>query len=167
MDLINYILILITSFLGLIIGILLSNMAVEEITTAEKYLKYLNIIIVPTIIIIAAYSINIIYTTIFAATILTLLIIYRDKYDYTWTYACMGALIYISTLGRNVLETTIIIFIYGISIATIEAAKQFRNPINNKIKNTENYTLIKKVLSKYSYYILTGIIFYTVFTYII
>ena len=167
MDLLSYSLFLIASFLGLLTGMILSNMAVEEITKASRYLKYLNIIIVPTVIIIAAYSINSMFAIISSAIILVLLIIFRDRYDYLWVYACMGALIYLSTLGKYPFETAIMIFIYGLSIATIESSRHFKEKINGKIRLSENKVLIKKLSSRYAYYLLIGMIFYVVFTYFI
>jgi len=167
MDLLTYSLLLIASFLGLSIGIILSNMAVEEITRVSKYLKYLNIFLVPLIIFMAVYSISILYAIIFASIALLLLIIFRNRYPYSLTYACMGALMYISTLGKNSLDTAIIISVYGLSIATIEASRHFKNRLNGQIKSSENISLMKKILSKYFYYLLVGIIFYVVFSIVI
>ncbi len=167
MDIIHYLLLLIFSFSGIIIGILLSNMAVEEIKDATKYLKYLNIIILTLIILISTYSTNKLYSIIITTIILTTLIITINRQYNKWSYASLSALLYISTLNAQAIYITILIFIYGISIITIDANKYFKNKINGKIKSYENIELIKKSLLKYHYYLLVGIIVYTVFTYLI
>jgi|GEM_PF-3364813 hypothetical protein len=167
MDLLIYLAVLIASFLGLFIGIFISNTAIEEIKQSSKYLKYLNIILAPIIIFIATFQIHKTYSAIFTAIVLLALIITRNKYNDAWIYAGMGALIYISTISQEIINVAIIIFIYGISIATINASKHFKHQINGQVKISENITLIKKILIKYSYYPIIGIIFFIVFSYVL
>jgi len=166
MDTLIYTSIMFASFLGLIIGIIISNMAFEEISHVSKYLTYLNIAIVPTIILITTYTINIIYSLIFTSVAIILLILFREKYNNAWTYSCMGALLYISTLNNETLNTAVLIFIYGVSIATINASN-LKQRTDGKIKFSENVLLTKKLLSKYSYYLLVGMAFFIVFSYIL
>jgi hypothetical protein len=167
MELLNYVLLSIVSFLGLLIGILISNMTIEEITHASKYLKYLNLILVPLIVLISTFKINRIYSIIFTSIILITLTITREKYNDAWTYTTMGALLYVATVSQELLQVTTLIFLYGISIATINASTHFKNKINGQIKFGENIQLIKKILAKYSYYLLVGIIFFVVFSYVL
>jgi len=167
MDIINYALILILSFLGTFIGIILSNIAIEEITHVKKYATYANILLVSLIILLSIYSINKIYAIILAIISLVVSILSKNKCDNKWTYAAMGALLYISTINKEILYVTILIIIYGASSVTIDATKHFKNKINGQIKSSENTKLITKTLSKYSWYLLVGIIFYITFTYIL
>jgi len=167
MDIINYVLILIISFLGIPIGILLSNIAIEEINSAIKYLKYLNIILISLIILIAIYPFNKIYSIILASIFLIILLISKNKDNNRWTYSSTSALLYISIFKGETLIIATLIFIYGISIVTIDTTKHFKNKINRQIKLIDNIDLIKKTLSKYSYYLLIGSIFYIIFAYII
>jgi hypothetical protein len=171
MDIINYSLILLISFLGTIIGIILSNIALEEISSITQYLKYLNILLIVIIIAISTYSINIIYSIILSCVIAIMLIIAKNNEGNTWTYASMGALLYLSTINTateniSALYTTILIFIYGASITTIDANDYFKNKINGQITFEQNTKLIKKIIPKYSLYLLVGITFYILTKYI-
>ena len=167
MDLLIYVIIMFASFLGLIIGVILSNIAIEEISHASVYLKYLNIIIVPTIILVATFKINIIYSIIFTSVAGILIVLVREKYNDAWTYSCMGALLYISTLSDETLNIAMLICIYGMSIATINANNHFKKKINEQIKFSENVSLIKKMLGKYSLFLIVGMMFYVTFSYIL
>ena len=167
MDVLNYLLIVVTSFLGLFIGIFVSNSAVEEIKNASKYLKYLNIAIVPLIILIATFEINKLYSLIFTGIVLIALIVARNKYNDAWTYAGMGALLYVSTISQQTLNVAVLIFIYGFSIATINASMHFKKQINGQIKFSENISLVKKILIKYPYYLIVATVFFVIFTYVL
>jgi hypothetical protein len=167
MELISFALLLIASFLGLLIGIILSNMAIEEIDHVSKYLKYVNIILVPAIILSAAYSVHAFYSIIFSVIALLIGIIFRNKNIDLWIYTCLGIAIFISTLGTGILNAAIFMTIYGASIATIEASKQFKNKINGRITSKDNKTLVKRLLSRYSFYLLVGMVSYVVFEYLI
>jgi len=158
---------MITSFLGLLIGIIISNIAIEEITHASKYLKFLNIILVPIIVLLATFQINRLYSIIFASIILITLIISRKKYNDAWIYASMSALLYVATISQELLDVASLIFVYGISIATINASTHFKKKINRQARFKENVLLIKKIFCKYSYYLIIGIIFFVVFSYIL
>jgi len=167
MELLRFVLLLVSSFLGLMIGMIVSNMAVEEISNASRYLRYLNIFLAPLIILVSTYVLYQWYSVIFSVAVLLLLIIFRSRSLNLWIYAGMGAMIYMSTLRAGSLNAAILITLYGISIATIEASMHFKNRLNGWIKSSENFALAKKMLSKYSYYLLIGIASYAVFTYIV
>lgn len=158
---------MVTSFLGLLMGIITSNMAIEEITYASKYLKYLNLILVPLIVFIATFEIHKVYSIIFASITLIALILSREKYNDAWTYASVGALLYLATIGQEILTVATLIFVYGVSIATINASIHFKKKVSGQIRFTENISLVKKILGKYSYYLFVGIIFFVVFSYIL
>jgi hypothetical protein len=155
-------LILITSFLGIFAGIILSNFAVEEIENTSKYLRILNIIIVPVIIFIATYTINITYSLIATSIIAIATIIIHNKIETKWIYSTTGIALYLSTFGSKTLETAILIFIYGISIVTIDASKFFKKKILGEITQKENIALIIKSVKRYSAYIFIGLIVYAV-----
>ncbi|MGV8087032.1 MAG: hypothetical protein ACP5N1_05350 [Candidatus Woesearchaeota archaeon] len=150
-------------------GIVLSNIAIEEITSIAKYLKYINILAISSIILLSIYPFNKIYAILITLTTIIILSIIKEKNYAKWTYASLGALIYVSTLNESKLYSlyiAIIIFIYGMSIATIDANKHFKNKINGQIKRSENKLLIKKIFSKYALYPIIGMTFYIVFTYV-
>jgi hypothetical protein len=167
MEFLIYLLVLIASFLGLLIGIIISNMTIEEITHAAKYLKHLNVLLVPLIMFLATFKISIIYSIIFSSIMFIALIIFRKKYDDAWTYAGMGAILYVAMNSKEMLNIIVLIFIYGISIATINASTHFKKKVNGQIKLSENISLVKKILSKYSYFLFVGIIFFVIFSYIL
>lgn len=166
MEIINYMLILVLSFLGTFTGIILCNIAVEEIKSITKYLKYLNILLIVLIILIATYDINKIYSIILTIIAFTILVLIKNNYENRWIYSSMAALLFLSTLNKESLVITILIFIYGISVVTIDATKHFKNKINGQIKSSENTSLIKKTLYKYCPYLIIGIAFYIITTYI-
>jgi hypothetical protein len=163
METLIYILTLFITFLGLLIGIILSNIAIEEITRVSKYLKYLNITIIPLIVLMASYNINKIFSIIFTCLTLAMLIIFRDRYNESWTYSCMGAIFFVSTISKEVLHVAILIIVYGISAATIEASILFKKKTNEHVSFAENVQLVKKIFNKYAFYLLVGIIFFAVF----
>jgi len=167
MNILIYAIAMIVSFLGLLVGIILSDIAIEEINRVSIYLKYLNIILVPIIIGVATYDINKLYSIIFSGITLGILFILRNKYNDAWAYSCIGALLYVSTLSNTTLEISILIFIYGISIATINASSHFDKKINEQNTISENISLAKKILIKYSYYLLVGVVFYFTFSYLL
>jgi hypothetical protein len=155
------------SFLGVLIGVIVSNIAVEEISHASVYLKYLNTILVPTIVGIATYNISKLNSIIFAGITLIVLTIFRKRYNDAWTYSCMGAILYVSTLSNETLKVAVLVFVYGMSVATISASIHFKKKINERINFSENLSLIKKILGRYSYYLLVGMMFYVTFSYIL
>jgi len=164
MEILTYALTLLISFLGILIGIIVSNMAIEEMRNTSTYLKYLNIIIIPLTIFVASYNINKLYTILFACIILIMLILFREKYSNVWVYPCMGAILYVSTKSQETLNVATLIFIYGISVATIDTSIHFKKKINGQITISNNIPLIKNIFSKYWYYLLVGIVFYVIFS---
>jgi hypothetical protein len=167
MEVLTYTLTMFASFLGLIIGVIISNMAIEEIEHVSKYLRYVNILFVPTIILIATYNINKIYSIIFAGIALIAIGLLIDKYNDAWIYSCMGALFYVSTLSDEALNVAILIFVYGICIATVNTSLHFKKRTTEQIKFSKNIPLIKNILKKYSYYLFIGIVFYATFSLIL
>jgi hypothetical protein len=162
-----YLAVLLVSFLGLMIGILVSNMVVEEIANASKYLRYINLIWPPLIVLISTYGLNKIYSILFTIILAIILLIFRKKNNDAWIYSCMSALLYISILSQETLNITIIIFIYGISISTINVAKYFKNKVTTHINRYDNIVLIKDTLKNYSYYLVIGVLFLGIFTYLL
>ena len=158
---------LIASFLGLIFGVIISRITLEEITPASKYLKILNIILVPILIVISTFYLNKLYSIIFAAIILAALIVSRERYNDAWVYSCIGALFYASTLSGQTFIIATIIFIYGISITTIAASKHYKKKINGQATKSETISLVKKILLKYSLYPVIAILFLVIFNYIL
>jgi hypothetical protein len=79
----------------------------------------------------------------------------------------MGALLYVSTIGQKTLNVSVLIFIYGISIATIDASSYYKKKINGQVTHSEKIGLTKRVLRRYSYYLLVGILFYVIFSYVL
>jgi hypothetical protein len=163
MYLLIYMLALLTSFSGLLLGILLSNIAFEEISIASKYLKWLNILLVASIIFVATHNIQLIYAIIFSLLTAVLIFIFRRRYSDVWIYSSIGALFYVALLSGELLNVSILTFVYGLSITTINAANIFKNKTNKQIKFSENLTFARKVILKYSFFLLTGIIFYLAF----
>ena len=162
-----YLAVLFISFLGLIVGIELSSMAAEEIKHASKYLKYLNMLLPSMIILAATYRLNKLYSIIFAVIIMIVILLLRKRNNDAWIYSSMSALLYVSVMSEQTFNVAIIIFIYGISISTVNASKRWKNKNHAQITRSENKTFIIDTLKNYFYYLIIGILFFGVFSYIL
>jgi hypothetical protein len=165
MNLLTYVIILFVSFFGLLMGMILSSITFEEIRHASKYLKYINLILAPIIVLTATYKISKIYSLLLAIILLAMLLVLRNKYDDKWIYSGMGLMLYISVISQEVFNVAILIFIYGISISTINSSKHLKN--NQKTFSLQNITFMKNILIKYSYYLVIGILSFAIFTYVL
>ncbi|MGV8171314.1 MAG: hypothetical protein ACP5OA_01315 [Candidatus Woesearchaeota archaeon] len=166
MEILIYLLVLLTSFLGVIAGLLLSKIALEEIYAISKHLRYVNVIIVTTMVFMATTHIGIGYSTILAAITFFLLFLFRNKYEHTWIYSSCGAILYVSTLMGEILSVSILIFIYGLNVSSIEISNSISNKDfrNKQTKFVENPNILKHILLKYAYYLIVGISFYVLFS---
>lgn len=165
MNAIIYMLTLCASFSGLIMGIILSNISIEEITAVSKYLKYLNIILVAAITFLATYRIHMLCAIILTLIVVIAYMMFRDRNNDMWTYSGMGALFYISLVGNELLSVSVLIFVYGLSISTIYATDAYKNHINKRCDTLtikENFRLTKNILSRHSLFLIVGILFYII-----
>jgi len=172
MDVVAYLLALFISFLGLFIGIILSNITLEELSYTTIYLKYLNILLLPLIIFVATYSIFLTYSIIISLIVFLVLIVYRERYNSNnkIIYCCLGALFYIAHTYDVLFLTSVLIFVYGIFVGTIISYEYFRN---HKIKSPDKITLkdntniAKYSLMNYAYYVIVAMVFFVMFELII
>jgi len=170
MDLFIYIALLILSFLGLIMGLILSHIAVEELPDVIKYIKYFNILIVSLIVFLTIYPLSTVYATISSVLLLVLLFFFIDKIHNYIIYASMGGIFYASSILNNLFVITTLLFILGISLGTTTSysyynTKKYKHTENIKFKDYINITKI--LLTKYSYYLIVGIIFFIVFEFLV
>jgi hypothetical protein len=168
MDILTYLLVLLSSFSGLIIGLILCNITLEELPNVAKYLKYFNMALLPLIIFFAAYQITLFYSVLTTVAALLLLLIFRKGYDDTFTYCGLGALFYLASIYDGLFLVSILIFIYGVSIGTITSQKHLIHAkASSKISCKENRDIAKMLLARYAHYIIVAIVFFAVFEWII
>jgi hypothetical protein len=165
MNLLTYIIILLVSFLGLLVGVILSSITSEEIRHASKYLRYINLVLAPIILLTATYKLSKIYSLLLAIILFIVLIVLRDKYDDKWIYSGMGLMLCIAVISQELFNAAILIFIYSMSISTINSSKYMKN--NQKMLSPSNIKIMKNIFCKYSWYLVTGILFFVIFSYIL
>ena len=141
MQFLNYLLALIISFSGLIIGLALAIIAKEEISPGKKYFIFLQKAILLLIFIFLIYflKLNLINWII----VLLFIFIYLIKYQWNkkinesfYIYLILSIIFYISSKSLNlfIIESSLI-FLYGLPTGTLSTAKNKKESIINILKN--------------------------------
>ena len=116
MNLISYFAALVISFLGLFFGLSLAYIAPEELKPGEKYLKFLQKIILSSIIALHIYFFNlhIIVSLIFVAIIVILIFKFFQKISSNVLYFALGLLFFLASKdGKLFLLNALLIFFFG------------------------------------------------------
>ena len=146
MEILNYILVLLISFFGLFIGMILAFIAEEEIRPGEKYLNLFKNII---LILIVFFLLNA-YFNVYIG-LLGLLAIFLNRIDTKFIYPVLGIVFYLSSKFVNLfLIESSLIFLYGFCAGSL-LSKELRY---NKFK------IVKKIFLRYGIYILVGIVLF-------
>jgi hypothetical protein len=167
MEILTFILLLLASFSGTLFAVLLCNICIEEINDVSAYITSIIPFLISAIMFLLIMPKSIIFASISAAIMLILLWFFRGQYNPRILYASSAFLLYLSTLVQKSIEVGIILFIYGMLLATFEASNILIYRESRKIKKSENSRLLKTIFSKYPYFILAGIAFYALFEYIL
>lgn len=175
MEFLIYVLITIFVFLGTFIGIILSRNAFEEIKYLINYLNIFTILLISCLIFFIFYPISLLWGSIISGIILIFLILFNNKYNNKTIYACLGGVLFASSLNQNsFLIISSLIFIYGIVISTIFAYNFYnKNKINElnyekKLKNKKlTRNLILDFFKGHFYFIVVSLVFYSIFYFII
>ncbi|HYD03599.1 MAG TPA: hypothetical protein VEC16_04825 [Alphaproteobacteria bacterium] len=167
MEILTYLLLLLASFSGTLFAIFLSNICIEEINDVSSYVMTIIPFLISAIMFIVTEPNGRIFAAISAIIMFILLWFFRGQYNPRILYISSSFLLYLSTIVGKILEVSIIIFIYGMLLATFEASNILVYRENRNIKKSENIKLAKTIFSKYTYFILAGILFYALFEYIL
>jgi len=124
----SYFLAAITSYLGLLLGIILIKLAPEEQRPGKKYFILLKKILLFSIIFLFFYFLNLNPIVLIAASILLILLFYNKKLTLESTlfvYILLGIIFSLSSRFQDLLiiESTLI-FLYGIPTASIAFKKK-------------------------------------------
>jgi len=145
---IDYILTLIFSFIGIIGGAVLALIAPEELKKGAKYWKILEWIIIAAIVIVLFLFAGILWAIIISAAIILLKILRKE-------YSALAFALFASFFGNFLFLAGALIFLYGLAKGTLDAME---------IVNEKN---AKKNVFKAIFYVLRRNIFYLVIGFIL
>lgn len=153
-DIINYVFLVVVSYLGLGIGVVISHFAKEEIKPGQKYFKVAKQVVFATIFYLFAAHLGIEkIIDIALVTIITLLSYVWDTRTHfvntNWFYYSFFAVIMYETRASDLLIViSTLIFLFGIIAASIKM---------KKLLDSSLYSSLKKMLLDNSLYILLSI----------
>lgn len=139
MNILNYSLSAIISYLGLFIGFFLALIAKEEIRPGKKYFILLQKVILLLIFIFLIVNIELNYQIILLFLVFAILQIYRTKKEFNelpYTYIILAIIFYISSKRLNlfIIESSLI-FLYGLPTGSLLTKKSKKETIINLSKN--------------------------------
>ncbi len=151
MIILEYILISLLAFLGLIIGAILSFIAPEELKPLKKYFRYFYKVIIALVLIvfIVFKGLSILTSVLLLLLFAFLLSIESMK---PVIYSVMPLFLY-SLDNRLVLTESILVFILSIVLAAV-----FIEPFEKKQQVKNKLMVLRKLLCKYYYYVFVVII---------
>ena len=159
-DFIQYILLLIISYLGLLAGIIISYMAKEEIKSGKKYFQILK----PIIFVFIVYFFMT-YLNIFPVISIILAIVFAG-FTFIWDkrmkfintnilyYSFFSVIIFETKLSYYASIIGVLIFIFGLITASIKS---------EKLEKVKLLPRVKKILGENIIYIILGLILYFIF----
>lgn len=139
MNLLNYSLAAIITYLGLFTGFILAITAKEELKPGKKYFIFLQKVILLLIFIFLLIFVDLNYVLVLLILIFILIQILRRKKDFNelpYTYIILAIIFYLSSKKLNlfIIESSLI-FLYGIPTGTLLTKKSKKEAIINILKN--------------------------------
>ncbi len=159
-EFIQYILLLVISYLGLLAGIIISYMAKEEIKPGKKYFLILKTIIFGFIVYFFMTYLNIfpVISIILAIVFASFTFIWDKRMKFINTnmlyYSFFSVIIFETKLTFYSAIIGMLIFIFGLVTASIKS---------DKLEKTKLILRIKKILGENIIYIILGLILYFIF----
>ena len=139
MNILNYSLTALASYIGLFMGFILALMAKEEIKPGKKYFLFLQNAILSLIFLSLFIFLGLNYIVILL--LLACIIIYitkkKKEFNHTiYTYILFSVIFYISSKNLNlfIIESSLI-FLYGLPTGTLLTTKDKKQTIINLLKN--------------------------------
>ena len=139
MNILNYSLVAIISYLGLFIGFFLALIAKEEIKPGKKYFILIKKIMLLLIFVFLIVNTKLNYQIILLFLVFAILQIYRTKKEFNelpYTYIILAIIFYMASKNTTlfVIESSLI-FIYGLPTGSLLTKKSKKETIINIIKN--------------------------------
>lgn len=146
--LIEYILTLVISFLGILLGGVLALIAPEELKAGEKYWKILEwFLLIIIIAVLIYYSSNLIIAILLTALLVGLKIIKKE-------YPAMAFALFLGAYDNFLFLIGSLIFLYGLPKGTLDSMKIINVKNAKKQRVASMYNLFKKNVL----YLILGII---------
>ena len=128
MQILNYFLISLVVYLGLLVGIVLSFMAKEELKPGKRYFILLHNIILGVILFFILEFLNInVYLILFLPLVLVVFLFkYSELYRKSWIiYLLLGIIFYLASKNVNhlLIMSTLILF-YGFLVSSLQFNKK-------------------------------------------
>lgn len=154
MSLIQYILILITCYLGIIGGYFLAIIAPEELKKGRKYFVFLGKIIIILIISFLIWHQGINYFTGFYMALILLVCILSERYmEYIYPLTAIALFLSKESMESLIYQSSFI-FILGMVMGSLFMAEHEKNEkIENKIK------LFFLLFLRYIFFVIIGLLF--------
>ncbi len=162
MNALIYTISLLISFLGIFIGVALSNIASEELNSIAPYTSYLKSIIIGLILFFSIHNYSVILASII--TVITIIILTFVKHSDKWIYASCGALFYLSSKFNQLYTVSILIMLYGIILGTEGSIKFVKN---KKLHMKDDIKSIQLLFENFVLYLAVAVLFYIAFEFII
>ena len=146
----NYLWVLLTCFIGLFMGVLISFMSKEELKDGRKYFLFSKKVIFVLIIFFLIYFLNVklIYNLLIA--VILLLVLFKFKIKEYITYNLLGIIFYLSSLNESLFKINAsLIFIYGLFVGGLFTEKNPRF----------NLKFIKELFLNYVWFLVLGAMF--------
>jgi len=131
---INYIIISILSFSGIVAGFILGSYTKEELKKGEKYISFLQKAMIFLIIVFLFYYLKINAIMIFSILLLTLVYYYKDHknkkiIESKLIYPILGVIFFLSYFNPKLfIINALLIFLYGMSAGSILFYKKISLP---------------------------------------
>ena len=139
MQIINYLLASILSYLGLLAGIILVRMAPEEQKPGEKYFILIKKILFFLIMafLLVYYKINLIFSSFLLLFLLILMIIKKIKLEKSaLAYFFLGIIFFLSSKMADLfIIESVLVFLYGIPAASLTFNVKRKNYLEVFVKN--------------------------------
>ena len=154
MQLLNYSLISLISFLGLLVGMLLAFTAKEELEPGKKYFQLLQKL---TLLLIVIFLLNFFNINIYLRIIIYILFIFLMTLNIKSQiiYPVLGVVFFLSLRDINLFTTnSILIFLYGFPTGSL---------FTKKIINKRKLFVFKKIILNYFWFVVIAIILKLIF----
>ncbi len=139
MDFLNYFLISLVTYFGLLVGIILSFMAKEELKDGRKYFILLHNIILAFVLffILEFFKVNVFLSLFLPLILIFILFYFNEIYKKSYiVYVLFGIVFYFSSKNINLLLIiSSLIFFYGFLISSLQINFKKKNYFQILLKN--------------------------------
>ena len=139
MNILNYSLTALASYIGLFMGLILALISKEEIKPGKKYFIFLQKAILSVIFIVLFIFLKLNYIVVLLLIACIIIYITKKKKEFNdtiYTYILLSAIFYLSSKNINlfIIEASLI-FLYGLPTGTLLTTKDKKQTTINILKN--------------------------------